>query len=250
MFPPMVDVVFALALAVAPGDAREIQVSAPHFSAHWHMTAQGWYGGERDEKEIWTLKDKTSVVIEGGRDAGTRSVAGIVAPALNRDWTRTSRVELGAGFLEKQGGGFIYSWVGAPKEGEYHISYNNDGSPATDIELYFYGGHRGSLQSLRVKAPQADSLPKWAPEDGTPVPLPVGQALLLVQQALKQTQDAMKITNVSLSRWPSDESAKIWYYAFSLETRRFNPEHVIAGETVAVLLDGTVILPQPRPDWP
>ena len=251
MFPPTVDIVFLLALAVAPSDAREIQVSAPHFSAHWRATAQGWYGGWTDEKEIWMVKDRTSVVIEGGRDAGTCSVAGIVGPALDRDWAHTSRVELwGSFFLEKQGNEFVYSYAGAPKEGEYHISYNNDGSPATDIELLNYGGGWGPRESVRIKATHAERLPKWTPKDGTPVPISVAQALLLVQQEISRNPEAVKITNISLEHAPEDAGANLWYYSFALETRRFNPRHTVVGEFFAVTLDGTLVLPQPRPDWP
>ena len=123
--PPLLAILFFLAMVNAPKDAHDIQVTAPHFSAHWRMTPEGWRGGQDHAKDVWSIKNNKSIVVGGVQEHDKSSstdksdksllsgleepddeenvdVATFIKPALNHDWSRNSKVKLSADkYVEK-----------------------------------------------------------------------------------------------------------------------------------------------------
>ena len=275
---PFVEILFFLAVALAPSGTNEIQVTAPHFSVHWVLTPQGWSGGQYD-KALWTLKTRPNppaidrlkdgfisleenanwtraVVVKGGRFAGLFPVNGYVETALGRDWKAGMKIDLPLhSTVEKTENGFIYATPdGNGQERKYLISYNNDGSPYTDTVLSNYLAVSGPNFSerhevgLRVKAKCADKLPHWTPLDDGPIPISIGQALELVRQASKEMPIPPHVDNIRLRHHVQDDEGRdFWYYEFWIASQE--PHTFGASPSIGVLLDGTVIFQEPNP-WP
>ena len=231
-------ILFFLAVTNAPKDAKEIQVTGPYFSAHWKLNEEGWKGGQYHLKDLWSIEDGTIVKTEGGPFAGKNDVAWEVRPAIGHDWNQKSKVELPHfADVEKTKDGFVYTARQADKETKYDISYNNDGSPYTDIPL---------LDWLHpIKESHAEMLPKWTPHDVAPVPISLGRALALVKEEFEKIPSKPTIKDIQFINGRSDASQEIWYYNFMCEIEHFTPRHTIDFYEVLVLLDGTVLTPQP-----
>ena len=273
---PLVEILFYLAVALAPDGAREIQITAPHFSAHWVLTSEGWHGGQYD-KAVWTVKTRSrataeddakeefadpmlnrhwrrGVLVVGGRFDGFFPVDGFVEPALGRNWPDGAQVDLPVdSFFGKTPAGFVYTTHdGNDRERKYDISYDNDGSPFTDVVLSnYYALHGPNFAEryevgLRAKAKCADQLPNWNPLGDAPIPISIGRAVELVQQASKQMPIPPRITDIRLTH-KMDDGRDFWYYDFFIASQQ--PHTFGTGLHIGVLLDGTVLFPEPNP-WP
>ena len=204
--PALLAILFFLAVVNAPRNARDIQITAPNFSAHWKLTPEGWRGGQDHAKDAWSIKNNRSVVIGGGQehhdsssvdnsdkvllggleadDEDNADVATFVKPAIDHDWSRKPKVKLSADdYVEKTNAGFVYRTTDSGRAVKFQISYDNDGSPYTDILLEDWGD--GIMkQDYQIKESHADSLPKWTPANPGIIPLSVGEALKLLKEPL------------------------------------------------------------------
>lgn len=260
----LIAVLFFLAVANAPKNPSEIQVTGPDFSAHWKMTPEGWRGGQDHAKDIWSIKNNKSVEVGGGQDHDKNQlinandlpfgngledsddeedvdVATFVKPALNHDWSRKSKVKLSAGeYVEKTDAGFVYTNHEAKSAEKFQITYNNDGSPYTDILLEDWGD--GTMkQDYQIKESHADSLPKWTPANPASIPLSVGETLKLLKEKFDKMHIHPTSIDLTLTNGHNDYSENIWFYQALYYIEEFEPQHTISGNIVLVLLDGSIV---------